>query len=104
MTVGIGETIAPMTGANGATVAPTVAWSRTAGTTSVAGIGTGETTGATIGATTAIRIAGSTGCHAIMHRADGTKAIVAIPSARSEERRVGKEWVSTCRSRWSPYH
>src|SRR3546814_7829183 len=23
---------------------------------------------------------------------------------RSEERRVGKEWVSTCRSRWSPYH
>src|SRR3546814_17177917 len=25
-------------------------------------------------------------------------------SARSEERRVGKECVSTCRSRWSPYH
>src|SRR3546814_14622098 len=25
-------------------------------------------------------------------------------SARSEERRVGKERVSTCRSRWSPYH
>src|SRR3546814_14980472 len=24
--------------------------------------------------------------------------------ARSEERRVGKEWVSTFRSRWSPYH
>src|SRR3546814_16473345 len=23
---------------------------------------------------------------------------------RSEERRVGKEWVSTCKSRWSPYH
>src|SRR3546814_13931204 len=23
---------------------------------------------------------------------------------RSEERRVGKECVSTCRSRWSPYH
>src|SRR3546814_2212687 len=23
---------------------------------------------------------------------------------RSEERRVGKEWVSTCRSRWSTYH
>src|SRR3546814_7291130 len=28
---------------------------------------------------------------------------VAITS-RSEERRVGKECVSTCRSRWSPYH
>src|SRR3546814_12168197 len=24
--------------------------------------------------------------------------------ARSEERRVGKECVSTCSSRWSPYH
>src|SRR3546814_3384645 len=23
---------------------------------------------------------------------------------RSEERRVGKECVSTCRSRWAPYH
>src|SRR3546814_8224281 len=29
-----------------------------------------------------------------------------LPGAddRSEERRVGKECVSTCRSRWSPYH
>src|SRR3546814_6998589 len=26
------------------------------------------------------------------------------PHPRSEERRVGKECVSTCRSRWSPYH
>src|SRR3546814_19342253 len=26
-----------------------------------------------------------------------------IPIKRSEERRVGKECVSTCRSRWSPY-
>src|SRR3546814_14718626 len=25
-------------------------------------------------------------------------------AARSGERRVGKECVSTCRSRWSPYH
>src|SRR3546814_4291288 len=25
-------------------------------------------------------------------------------SPRSEESRVGKECVSTCRSRWSPYH
>src|SRR3546814_13431292 len=28
--------------------------------------------------------------------------VVQLP--RSEERRVGKECVSTCRSRWSPYH
>src|SRR3546814_5030147 len=27
-----------------------------------------------------------------------------IKKMRSEERRVGKECVSTCRSRWSPYH
>src|SRR3546814_14709338 len=27
-----------------------------------------------------------------------------VPEVRSEERRVGKECVSTCRSRWSPYH
>src|SRR3546814_19055977 len=26
------------------------------------------------------------------------------PTVRSEERRVGKECVSTCRSRWSPSH
>src|SRR3546814_12468400 len=54
--------------------------------------------------------------------ADGSQVSVNIPSAgripggatveravatgfdRSEERRVGKECVSTCRSRWSPYH
>src|SRR3546814_12997685 len=30
--------------------------------------------------------------------------IAAASSKRSEERRVGKECVSTCRSRWSPYH
>src|SRR3546814_1240193 len=27
-----------------------------------------------------------------------------VEIGRSEERRVGKECVSTCRSRWSPYH
>src|SRR3546814_15304615 len=27
-----------------------------------------------------------------------------VRTHRSEERRVGKECVSTCRSRWSPYH
>src|SRR3546814_12435470 len=30
--------------------------------------------------------------------------VINIGSIRSEERRVGKECVSTCRSRWSPYH
>src|SRR3546814_15238165 len=31
-------------------------------------------------------------------------AMLQIIVIRSEERRVGKECVSTCRSRWSPYH
>src|SRR3546814_11564460 len=26
------------------------------------------------------------------------------PDVRSEERRVGKEWVCQCRYRWPPYH
>src|SRR3546814_2938547 len=30
--------------------------------------------------------------------------VFATMRERSEERRVGKECVSTCRSRWSPYH
>src|SRR3546814_17028562 len=30
--------------------------------------------------------------------------IAILESNRSEERRVGNECVSTCRSRWSPYH
>src|SRR3546814_98284 len=39
----------------------------------------------------------------------GKQTISELPSSsyfssRSEERRVGKECVSTCRSRWSPYH
>src|SRR3546814_15369321 len=33
-----------------------------------------------------------------------TTALDALLEERSEERRVGKECVSTCRSRWSPYH
>src|SRR3546814_4086778 len=41
----------------------------------------------------------------IMVKADVQGSAEAITEAlRSEERRVGKECVSTCRSRWSPYH
>src|SRR3546814_13430703 len=39
----------------------------------------------------------------VADRAQGLKMHV-IAYDRSEERRVGKECVSTCRSRWSPYH
>src|SRR3546814_11536463 len=34
----------------------------------------------------------------------GLFVIATLAVIRSEERRVGKECVSTCRSRWSPYH
>src|SRR3546814_9362369 len=37
-------------------------------------------------------------------RAHFSEAQIVELAARSEERRVGKECVSTCRSRWSPYH
>src|SRR3546814_19170903 len=43
---------------------------------------------------------------AAAHAAQGRDARCRHRTAapRSEERRVGKECVSTCRSRWSPYH
>src|SRR3546814_11954749 len=34
----------------------------------------------------------------------GTKEAEQMIDGRSDARRVGKECVSTCRSRWSPYH
>src|SRR3546814_13690616 len=34
----------------------------------------------------------------------GQRVLHEFEAARSEERRGGKECVSTCRSRWSPYH
>src|SRR3546814_15515126 len=42
----------------------------------------------------------------IVHRsdADDLGAVREGRAERSEERRGGKEGVSTCRSRWSPYH
>src|SRR3546814_13922630 len=39
----------------------------------------------------------------LLHSPRPSCAITSI-SRRSAERRVGKECVSTCRSRWSPYH
>src|SRR3546814_8411390 len=39
-----------------------------------------------------------------VQREDVPEAPDLVTINRSEERRVGKECVSTCRSRWSPYH
>src|SRR3546814_13971199 len=45
----------------------------------------------------------------LMAGGQSIREVIAFPKTqtahdRSEERRVGKECVSTCRSRWSPYH
>src|SRR3546814_3906863 len=47
--------------------------------------------------------AGHIGRHVAVGRADDTGR-PGHDMVRSEERRVGKECVSTCRSRWSPNH
>src|SRR3546814_14011349 len=43
------------------------------------------------------------GAH-VVHHLMNLQPFLAQAQHRSEERRVGKECVSTCRSRWSPYH
>src|SRR3546814_17516214 len=40
----------------------------------------------------------------VAYRAWRRRRLLRELQMRSEERRVGKECVSTCRSRWSPYH
>src|SRR3546814_20572073 len=42
--------------------------------------------------------------HAVVAAERVFQAAAEGEAVRSEERRVGKECVSTCRSRWSPYH
>src|SRR3546814_6252758 len=39
-----------------------------------------------------------------LQKAESASTAALSSGERSEERRVGKECVSTCRSRWSPYH
>src|SRR3546814_14586218 len=50
--------------------------------------------------------AGDLNIHGLQSRTDGPTYLPIADNerTRSEERRVGKECVSTCRSRWSPYH
>src|SRR3546814_9739121 len=51
------------------------------------------------------RLPGHRGAWLLRREAGGRVEFVAVTLwDRSEERRVGKECVSTCRSRWSPYH
>src|SRR3546814_7596142 len=45
-----------------------------------------------------------TGPSSLLLSRQNLPALAHAADTRSEERRVGKECVSTCRSRWSPYH
>ena len=49
-----------------------------------------------------------TNCVVVVRGNDAAEAVktvdAVIAGGRSEERRVGKECSSECRSRWSPYH
>src|SRR3546814_13689841 len=48
-----------------------------------------------------IDLPGQRGYEVVSYRVPAPSQLIGV---RSEERRVGKECVSTCRSRWSPYH
>src|SRR3546814_18199800 len=78
-----------------------------AGQTIIANGGTARIQGVEVEATASPVPAVSLSVLAAYTDAEYTKTkLPAILQAtlRSEERRVGKEGVSTCRSRWSPYH
>ena len=49
-------------------------------------------------------VGASTGGFTQVLLARGARRIYAVDVERSEERRVGKECLAVCRSRWSPYH
>src|SRR3546814_15272589 len=55
---------------------------------------------------TMLLMAGATGATGLIpsYATIGIAAPILLVICRSEERRVGKECVSTCRSRWAPYH
>src|SRR3546814_21175252 len=51
-----------------------------------------------------LSLAGLAAAYALLVVVDTVPWLFIARALRSEERRVGKECVSTCRSRWSPYH
>src|SRR3546814_17896721 len=53
--------------------------------------------------TTIQRVSVRTAVEPILTRS-AVESVLPVATERSEERRVGKEWVRTCRSGWSQYH
>src|SRR3546814_13059735 len=68
--------------------------------------GGGSSTEALIGMATGVIAAGMCKTVAVFRAMNGFSRvrIGGTGARRSEERRVGKECVSQCRSRWAPYH
>src|SRR3546814_11539496 len=66
-------------------------------------LGAGAAVGTAIGAGAAFAMGGGAAVAAARGVAGGALSAIRA-GTRSEERRVGQECVSTCRSRWSPYH
>src|SRR3546814_10329547 len=64
----------------------------------------GSGTGAAVGALSVAGLGGPSGGRFFLLQSSRAFRSCARQGARSEERRVGKECVSTCRTRWSPYH
>src|SRR3546814_11418861 len=56
-----------------------------------------------LGATALALTASMVGAATTANAQTSAPTVAPAPASRSEERRVGKERVSTCRSRWSPY-
>src|SRR3546814_7017730 len=52
----------------------------------------------------AVQLEAELGRTVVVENRAGASGNIGAQWVRSEERRVGKECVSTCRSRWSPYH
>src|SRR3546814_11820999 len=50
------------------------------------------------------RVSGAQALASAKRAALGSRLLAMRVQARSAERRVGKEWVSRCRSRWAPLH
>ena len=92
--------MAAHTSANHSSQAPLIAHARSVGARNLHGFGLINAVSATVTPAQAAKLAADPSVARIFP----DLPVTAGPSERSEERRVGKECIAVCRSRWSPYH